>query len=465
MFKKTFSFALLSLSLIQSLAHAGTPWEECVENEAMREKITNAPIKSKKVTMGVADSGFEAEHKVFHNNLGLGFNARDKNHNVNISLVDFSNNNHGTIVAGILAQMNDTLPITPIKLGKQATQDTIKQGIVKAKELGITAFNLSVYIPRNWEFYLPALMDLANSGTVISIGIGNNAEYLNNPNITIGNTTQSLADWLKEAKGRIVLVGATERKNDTLQQAFYSNKCPDSLLSYFISVPGTKIMTAVLNDKFDEKHGTSMAAPIFLGAVVRLATVFDVSLDKAREVLFSTAANGTTRSDGVKISYHPSVGRGMLDFSAAWNLLEKESSPLPKTLKSNIKYAMPMPPIKKNKMVTGNLLVEYKRRNGIHGLDDVDLGFMKPKTDEPTSIFRAQRKLPTSKNNAKEELPTTYNDKTVDKNQENENKKRYGINEQDDENSSLMEPKTAKPVPVSKAHKKLLPFRTMPKEK
>lgn len=309
MIKKTLFLALLSLSFIQSLAHAGDPWEECVEDSALRKKIKSSHVRNGNVTIGVTESGFEAEHKVFHNNLDMDFNVRGEDFNISNSLVPYVGRCHGTHVAGILAQMNDTFTITPIKVGHLLYHDIVKEGIIKAKELGVTAFNLSLRVENYWEFYLPALLDLANSGSIISLSAGNMAEYLNNPNITIGNTTQSLADWLKEANGRIVLVGATERKNDTLQQAPYSNKCPDSLLPYFISAPGTKIMSSVLNDKFAEKDGTSMAAPIFLGAAVRLATVFDISLDRAREVLFTTAANGKTRSDGVKISYDPSLGQ------------------------------------------------------------------------------------------------------------------------------------------------------------
>lgn len=354
------------------------------------------------MTIGVTESGFEEKHNVFHNNLDLGFNVRDENNNITNSLVPYIGRSHGTHVAGILAQMNDTLTITPIKVGQLLYHDIVKEGIIKAKEVGVTAFNLSLRVENYWEFYLPALLDLANSGAIISLSACNEAEYLNNPNIRIGNKTQSLADWLRDAKGRIVLVGATERKNDTIQQAPYSNKCPDSLLRYFISAPGTKIMSSVLNDKFAERDGTSMAAPIFLGAVVRLATVFDISLDRAREVLFTTAANGKTSSDGVKISYDPSLGQGMLDFSAAWNLLEKETLTIPQDIKPNIMHTMKLPTINKGKISSRNEDIEYKRRIGLHELADVDLGFMKQETGESIPIFKAYKKLPVLKDIKKE---------------------------------------------------------------
>lgn len=129
----------------------------------------------------------------------------------------------------------------------------------------------------------------------------------------------------------VVLVGATRKRvsNGAEVLADFSNRPCKSLEKFFIAAPGSDIESAVVDKENHvekkEKNGTSMSAPLFLGAMMKLAAKFGLVLQDAKQILFDTAIKGQNarRSDGIVV-HATNTGSGIIDFGAAWNFCKSK---------------------------------------------------------------------------------------------------------------------------------------------
>jgi subtilisin family serine protease len=322
---KKITLSLLIATCFMASSEARTPWQ-AVCGHQLTPSIFEEPIGNfSQYKVGVVDNGFIEDHPLLKDQLDKGWNGRDKNHNVSASIVgDFDHHeigkicSHGTHVAGIVAQLAPHIDIVPVKRGASAHRSVESDKAALEYLLtrdDVKIVNLSFGI--KWERLGYSIIKLAEQGKLIVISAGNSGKSLKHPTLI-----RLLAE--PRLQNRVVLVGATERiPREKL--ASYSNKSTSSVESAFIAVPGTKITSSVPYDSdrtgMKELSGTSMAAPIFAGAVVRLMTEFNVSVDEVRQVLFETAIKRSNWK-----YYTADTGQGIMNFVAARNEFKKRAA-------------------------------------------------------------------------------------------------------------------------------------------
>ncbi|MBW8308849.1 MAG: S8 family serine peptidase [Candidatus Paracaedibacteraceae bacterium] len=322
---KKIALSLLMASCFVNPSAAETPWQAVCRHKLTPSIFEQPQGNFSDCKVGVVDNGFIEDHPLLKERLDKGWNGRDRNHNVAASIVgDFYHHergkicSHGTHVAGIVAQLAPHIDIVPIKRGTSAHRSVISdkeslEYLLTRDDVKIV--NLSFGI--KWDRLGYSIMKLAEQGKLIVIAAGNSGKALKHPTLI-----RLLAD--PRINSRVVLVGATERiPREKL--ASYSNKSTSAVESAFIAVPGTNITSAVpyQSDRtgMKELSGTSMAAPIFVGAVARLMTEFDASVDEVRQVLFDTA----NKQSNWKY-FTPHTGQGIMNFVAARNEFKKRAA-------------------------------------------------------------------------------------------------------------------------------------------
>ncbi len=318
--------AVVMLSTV-TLCKADSPWQALV-SDMTASMMTNPVGDFSARKIAVVDNGFVVEHGGLKGRLTTGFNGRDGDTNVEASIVMDANHHekgkyasHGTHVAGIIAQISNHTPIVPCKRGSSGKRNADSDAKCLKALIGrkdIEVVNLSFGL--NWDKLIEPIIQLAQEGKTIVVAAGNSNSFVNDQYLP--SQKKTLSTILHELNGRVVLVGATDKAADGVEKrAHFSNKPFHTLAPFFISARGTAIKSYVPLDGdpsgAKEASGTSMAAPVFAGALMRLATQFDISIDEARQALFETAIKKDTAKANVK-----DTGHGIIDFKAAWNFLK-----------------------------------------------------------------------------------------------------------------------------------------------
>lgn len=317
---KTSALSLLSVVSMVSIAHAAqTPWNAVSEH--LTESMIAAVPTARKVA--VVDNGFVTDHPGLKNHLVEGYNGRDNNTNIDASIIKDKTHHaynktapHGTHVAGIIAQMID-VEIVPVKRGSSGNRTTQSDVASLTALIGrddIDVVNLSFGI--DWKAMIDPITKLAQEGKTIVIAAGNSGATIKDQKIS--SQGKYLSEILRGLNGRVVLVGATDKKNGVEDLTSFSNKPSDEMAEFYIAVPGSEIISYVPADSdktgTQAQSGTSMAAPLFVGAVMKLATKFDISVDEARNAVFATATKGNN------------PGHGFMDYVAAHNSLKAKAA-------------------------------------------------------------------------------------------------------------------------------------------
>ncbi|MBY0272178.1 MAG: S8 family serine peptidase [Alphaproteobacteria bacterium] len=289
-------------------------------------------LTGKGLIVAVLDEGFDASHGALKPQLSsYRYNTANQRNDVSETVV-FSNGSfrfesHGTHVAGIIANVAPDAKIIPIKVqGFDGDQDFVKALQIASKSPAHIV-NISLRLSHTGRKLSPnvyaALIKLAQSGKIIVIAAGNEGVSLMK-NAYTASLVQLSHD--PEMQERLILAGALSYKNGSESLAEFSNFPGNSSSgisqTYFITAPGEDILSTITGGYFGEKSGTSMAAPMVVGALCLLMQAFPESTPENVARLLLTSARKVS-IDSLPVSLN-TFGQGIVDLKAAldkgWNI-------------------------------------------------------------------------------------------------------------------------------------------------
>jgi subtilisin family serine protease len=238
---------------------------------------------------------------------------------------------HGTHVSGIAAASYGDVssltesglfkPVVPVKisLNRKGTENFIEALTRLQIQQDIAVINLSwsfggkkgqVELDKKLE---QAMLDVMEAGKIIVLSAGNNKALYNTDKYT-----KSIYELAKKAKGRLIVVGASEEKDNKEVMANFSAISDPKMAEYFITAPGVDIESFMPlshnNSGKGEKSGTSMAAPLVAGAIARLVTDFPLlSIDTISRIVRETS-DKQYRDNG---TVYNRFGNGIMNIEAA----------------------------------------------------------------------------------------------------------------------------------------------------
>ncbi|MBP6950724.1 MAG: S8 family serine peptidase [Alphaproteobacteria bacterium] len=286
-------------------------------------------LDGKGTIVAVVDEGFDASHKALKLS-AYRYNTRNNSGDISESVFfkdgKYSFESHGTHVAGIilgLAPQTEIIPIKVLGIGGD-------QAFVKALNIAASSpahiVNISMRLSYTHKKLNPnirdALLHLAKEGKLIVIAAGNEGLSL------MENAyTKSLVELAHNPlmEGRLLLAGASSYKNGTETLAKFSNFPGNNSLqfaqSYFITAPGEQITSTVTGGGIGEKSGTSMAAPMIVGAASLLKQAFPhFKAEEITRLLLTSARSISLEGTDLPDAY---FGAGIVNLRAA---LEQGSS-------------------------------------------------------------------------------------------------------------------------------------------
>lgn len=295
------------------------------------QTLVNAPhaheqhLNGTGVVVAVIDEGFDSSHSALKGRFSpYQFNTNNKTHDVSETMI-FENGaykfqSHGTHVTGIISSLAPKAKIIPIKMGWFGGD----QAFVKALQIAASSMahivNISMRLSHTGREISPnvrtALIQLAKSGKLIVISAGNESAPMMGRAYT-ASLVELAHDPLME--GRLLLVGASSYKNGKETLAEFSNYPGRSSFgvaqTYFITAPGDKIISTITGGLFGEKSGTSMAAPMVVGAASLLKQAFPrLQPDEIGELLLKTARKVSL--DGTELP-RTQFGAGIVNLKSA----------------------------------------------------------------------------------------------------------------------------------------------------
>lgn len=284
-------------------------------------------LDGKGVVVAVLDEGFDSSHSFLKGNFSSfhRYNTRNKNsQDVSESLVfengKYTFDSHGTHVSGIILNLAPQAEIIPIKIEGFGGDQSFVKALNLAANSPADIVNISMRLSYTGREISPnvraALFKLAQAEKLIVIAAGNESSSLmEHP------YTSSLVELANNPlmKKRLLLVGASSYNNNTESLAEFSNFPGQSFFAmpqtYFITAPGDNVRSSITGGFFAEKSGTSMAAPMVVGAASLLKQAYPhLAAENIRLLLLQSARKMTI--DG-KTLPHSQFGAGILNLKAA----------------------------------------------------------------------------------------------------------------------------------------------------
>jgi len=236
------------------------------------------------VTVAVIDEGFDDSHTSLKGNFSpfqynTDNNTRDISETIIFENGRYTLESHGTHVSGIISSLAPNAKIIPIKMGMFGGDQAFVKALQTAASTSADIVNISMRLShtgREIGFNAKAaLIQLAKSGKLIVISAGNeNAPLMSRA------YTASLVELSHDPQmeGRLLIAGASTYEKGTERRADFSNYPGTSpygtAQTYFLTAPGDKIRSTITGGLFGEKSGTSMAAPMIVGAASLLKQAF-----------------------------------------------------------------------------------------------------------------------------------------------------------------------------------------------
>lgn len=317
-----FCFIFLLVSIYQKIEkdHAASP-QEIVEAPFAHAQN----LDGNGVVVAVLDEGFDHKHTSLTENFGpYRYNAHNKTRDVAEPLV-YENGryvfeSHGTHVSGIIADLAPRVKIIPIKVEGFGGDQAFVQALGIATSSPAHIVNISMRLSCSGHKISPnvrdALVQLAEAGKLIVVSAGNEGSPLMQHAYT-----RSLAELALDPlmAGRLLLAGASSTKNGTEDLADFSNypgqNASFNAPTYFITAPGDQITSTITGGDFGKKSGTSMAAPMVVGAACLVKQAFPHLSAEALAQLLLTSARKTSMNGEVLSS--ASFGAGIVNLKAA----------------------------------------------------------------------------------------------------------------------------------------------------
>lgn len=272
------AYGLCGIILIASVAHK--IWQErAIPLQTLLEipQAYEHQLDGNGVIVAVIDEGFDSSHSSFKDRLSSyryntnHMGCRDISETLHFENGKYKFESHGTHVTGIILNLAPQVEIIPIKVGGFGGDQAFVRALQIAASSPAHIVNISLRLSHTDREMSPnvrrALFQLAYAGKLIVIAAGNE----NLPLLSHAYTA-SLVELAHDPymKGRLLLVGASSYKNGRESLAEFSNYPGQGLLgmaqTYFITAPGDQINSTMTGGQYGEKSGTSMAAPMVVGA-------------------------------------------------------------------------------------------------------------------------------------------------------------------------------------------------------
>lgn len=258
---------------------------------------SRAVKRSSAVIVAVLDTGTEATHPALSGHLTAGFNAITPTTPPD-DLADGSQNQargHGTMVAGVIAQLAPEAKIMPVRVlnadGNGTVFDVVR-GLRWAVAHGASVVNLSLGTTTSSRTLQSAIQDARKAGVVIVA--------------SAGNAGKEQKDY-PAAYSDAIAVAAVDGSD---QKSSFSNYGGHVSLA----APGNGIRSTYIGGTFATWSGTSFAAPFVSGAaaLVRAANP-NLQADKVTDALLKSARV----VDSVNPGYAGRIGKGILNIPGA----------------------------------------------------------------------------------------------------------------------------------------------------
>jgi len=263
--------------------------------ERVEAKTVHAKNKGRGVKVAILDTGIDLDHP----DLRVAGNVTF----VPETLNGDDDNGHGTMVAGIVAALDNSIGVVGVapevelysvkvlNRNGDGVMSLILAGIEWAIDSGMQVINMSFGGILNWAWAVQAALDKAYlSGIVLVAGAGNCGDQ---------NIIYAPARY-----GSVIAVGATNESNT---RASFSGT--GSALE--LVAPGTNILSTRLGGGYGSGSGTSLSTPHVAGVAALLIASGVTSNVKVRHILQASAKDlGTPGRDNW-------YGYGLLNASAA----------------------------------------------------------------------------------------------------------------------------------------------------
>jgi len=322
---------LYGISFIILLGYGAHKWKDQPVSPQVLIEASHAHeqnLDGSGVIVAVIDEGFDASHSALKGNFSpFQYNTDNQTRDVSESII-FENGrykfeSHGTHVSGIISSMAPQTKIIPIKVGGFGGDQAFVKALQSAASSPASFVNISMRLShtgREVGFNVRnALIQLAKAGKLIVIAAGND-----NAPMMRSAYTASLVELAHdpEMEGRLLLAGASAYVNGKEKRAEFSNYPGKSSYgmaqTYFITAPGDKISSTITGGLFGEKSGTSMAAPMVVGAASLLKQAFpELSPEEIASLLLNSARK--VALDGKELP-RTQFGAGIVNLKSALDL-------------------------------------------------------------------------------------------------------------------------------------------------
>lgn len=265
------------------------------------------------VTVGVADTGVEANHPELKGKIAQAYNAIDGSANVQDTV------GHGTHVSGLIAG----------SLANGALLEGVAPGaaIAMAKVFGNSGTTNTSIINTgiNW------LVNTAKT-PIVSLSLGSASAFDSNAllngvkkdilfTVASGNEAQKTVSWparyAKEtwANGQIIVVGAVDATN---KLASFSNYGADTA-AWYVVAPGVSIASSYINGSYVYMSGTSMATPIVAGQAALIKSEWSfLTAPQLAQIIFKSA---TRLGKATDTTPDPIYGWGLINVAKSMSPL------------------------------------------------------------------------------------------------------------------------------------------------
>lgn len=277
------------------------------------------------VVVAVLDEGFDHAHTSLTENFSpYRYNAHNETRDVAEPLVyengQYIFESHGTHVSGIIANLAPHVKIIPIKVegfgGDQAFVKALRIAALSPAHIVNISLRLSYTGRKMSPNVREALVQLATAGKLIVISAGNDASPLMQKAYTRSLVELAFNPLME---GRLLLAGASSLKNEKEELADFSNYPGENAShlaqTYFITAPGDQITSTITGGHFGKKSGTSMAAPMVVGAACLVKQAFPhLSAEALAHLLLTSARKTSLNGEALSSTF---FGAGIVNVKSA----------------------------------------------------------------------------------------------------------------------------------------------------